>query len=251
MFRLNDTDKEWQKWGEHDPYFAVVSREKYKGGRNKRDFFAVGEQYFKELLAQFDRISLPLNNKGSALDYGCGVGRILKPISHYFKYSVGIDISHAMLDEAKKHINLNKAELRLFDGKNLSHCLSDDTFHFIHTSDVFQHIRPKRGIRILEQLLERLDTNGKALIHVPIFTHNKIKHLLNQGRSSHPILFRLSSRFILQKKHSQPIMQLNIYPSDILIHLFDKLGIEVRYISVRHHMPVKNYTYASWHLYKA
>ncbi len=247
---LNDTDSEWQEWGEHDPYFAVMSCEKYRGGQNKEDFFANGEHYFQGLLERFDKISIPFDKDGSALEYGCGVGRVLKPMGYYFKNSVGIDISQAMLDEARKHVDLEKTSLRLFDGKNLSDCLADDRFHFIHTSDVFQHIRPKRGLYILEQLLERLDKNGRALIHVPIFTHNRVKHLLNQARASHPALFRLSSRLILRKKHSQPIMQLNVYPSDTLIHLFDRLGLEVRYISVRYHMPVENYTYASWHLNK-
>ena len=108
MFGLNDTDKEWKKWGEYDPYFGVATCEKYRGGQNKDDFFASGEQYFKGLVERFDRVSIPLNKDGFALEFGCGVGRILKSMSSYFNTSVGIDISQAMLDEAGKHVDLKK-----------------------------------------------------------------------------------------------------------------------------------------------
>jgi len=250
MFGFNDTDREWKKWGEKDPFFAALTSLQYQHGRNKEYFLKTGEQYFDRLIQKFTKLSIPLDKECVALDYGCGVGRILRPMSKYFKNSVGIDISESMLQEARRNLIGEKAELRLFDGKNLYKSLSDSRYSFIHSCLVFQHIRPKRGMIILEQLLEHLEFQGKALIQTPIATNKKIRYFLNQILTSHPILYKLSNFLIKEREFTGPVKQMNIYLPDILIRLYDKLGIEVRGISLS--TDSDNYLIsASWYLYKS
>ncbi|MDP7236342.1 MAG: methyltransferase domain-containing protein, partial [Candidatus Latescibacteria bacterium] len=64
------------------------------------EFFASGEQNFLHMREGFDRLSIPLTPEGKALDYGCGVGRVLKPFGQYFQQAVGIDVSRAMVEDA-------------------------------------------------------------------------------------------------------------------------------------------------------
>lgn len=231
MGNIHDTDAEWKKWEEYDPYFAVLTTPKYRGGNNKQDFFDSGEKYFQRLINDFSRLSIPLERNGCALDYGCGVGRVLRPMSNYFNCTVGIDISPSMITEAQKNCDPEKTDLRLFDGEYLSKCLLEKTYSFVHTVIVLQHIRTKRGMKIIEQLLSKLEKNGIALISAPMMVKNKYKYAISQIRTAHPALFKLS-RLALGRPDwlKTPVMEANIYHAGPLISLFHRVGCEVRWI---------------------
>jgi SAM-dependent methyltransferase len=248
--RLHDTDREWEKWGNHDPFFAVLSSPKYRKGANVSDFFLTGERHLERILENFERIAIPLDRRGVALDFGCGVGRVLRPLCEHFKNGVGVDVSPAMLSEARRHVTSPNADLRLFDGGDLHACLRGDTFQFIHSHIVFQHIRPRRGRILLRALLRCLESKGKAYIHVPIATSNRFKYIADQIVASHPLLLKLS-RSILGKweSRSDPVMQINVYPAEQLFELFTDEGLEVRYVSLLKDLKNK-LTHACWYLYR-
>jgi SAM-dependent methyltransferase len=231
MGNIHDTDSEWKKWGKYDPYFAVLTTPKYRGGKNKQDFFDSGEKYFQRLIDDFSRLSIPLEKNGCALDYGCGVGRVLRPMSNYFNRTIGIDISSSMIAEAQKNCDSDKTDLRLFDEKYLSNCLLEKTYSFIHTVIVLQHIRTKRGMKIIEQLLLKLEKNGRALIAAPMMVNNKYKYIISQIRTVHPVLFKLSRLALGRSDWLEiPVTETNIYHAGSLISLFHRVGCEVRWI---------------------
>jgi SAM-dependent methyltransferase len=245
---FHNTDREWKRWDKRDLYFAVLSHPEYRDRRNMENFFATGENNFARLSEVFRQLAIPLDPSGKALDYGCGVGRLLRPFGSFFQHTLGIDVSQNMLEEASRNIDLDTAELRLFDGEDLSRCLSDNTFSFIHTRLVFQHIRPKRGFGLIRQLLERLEKNGKAYIQAPMLAKSKMVHLLDQIRCIHPIAFKLSEVFLKKDRTlADPVSEMNIYPSDTLLTLFDDLGIEVRGVTLDTN---RNLTGAVWYLYR-
>ncbi len=249
MAWINNTDAEWRRWGEQDPYFAVLSSPRYRRCENNREFFQTGQNHFSEVNTNFKRLAIPLDSEGVALDFGCGVGRVLKPLCAHFKKVIGLDVSPAMLAEARKQVESPNADFRLLND-DLFGCLQGDTFQFIHTHIVFQHIRPRRGRIILSTLLKCLESNGKAYIHLPIGTSNRFKYIADQVVASHPVLLRLS-RSILGKRESRndPVMQMNVYPAEQLLELFAEEGVEVRYVSLL--KDLKNQlTHACWYLYR-
>jgi ubiquinone/menaquinone biosynthesis C-methylase UbiE len=65
----------------------------------------------------------------SALDFGCGVGRLTRALSRYFNQSYGIDISASMIKKAQElnqsypncqFIFNDKADLRFFSDLSLT-----------------------------------------------------------------------------------------------------------------------------------
>jgi SAM-dependent methyltransferase len=247
---ISDTDSEWKKWGEQNPYFAVLSSPRYRCGENTIEFFQTGQNHFTEVNTNFKRLGIPLDPIGVALDFGCGVGRVLKPLCGHFRKVIGVDVSPAMLAEARKQVESERADFRLLDGDDLSGCLSGDTFHFVHSHIVFQHIRPRRGRILLRALLGSLEPAGKAYIHVPIASANRLKYFADQVVASHPVLLRLS-RALLGKRAlmRDPVMQMNVYPAEQLLELFAEEGVEIRYVSLL--KDTKNQlTHACWYLHK-
>ena len=248
MSLFHNTDREWKSWEKRDLYYAVLSHPEYRNRQNLEDFFATGENLFARFLDDFERFSIPLDPSGNALDFGCGVGRLLIPFGKFFRHTSGIDVSKDMLEEAHKNIDSKTTELRLFDGEDLSLCLSDEPYAFIHTRLVLQHIRPNRGFGLIRQLLERLDTNGKACIQAPMMAKSRVVHFLNEVRSIHPISFKLSELFLRKDRALEdPVTEMNLYPSDTMLKLVDELGIEVRGIALDTH---RSLTSAVWYLFR-
>ena len=79
------------------------------------------------------------------LEIGCGIGRILIPMSEKFQESIGIDISQEMVNIGKqKTKNYSNCKILLNNGMDLSD-LSSNYFDFCYSFIVFQHI-PKKLI---------------------------------------------------------------------------------------------------------
>ena len=68
-------------------------------------FFATGEAEIAHVLAVADGLR-PVARTGRALDFGCGVGRLTRALGTRFERAVGVDISEAMVAQARR---LNEA----------------------------------------------------------------------------------------------------------------------------------------------
>lgn len=167
---LRDTDADWQRIAASDTYFKVFSQDRYKGDAldesARREFFASGQTHIDWVL---DRIHNHLDAKfapRSALDFGCGVGRLVLPLSGICDRVVGVDVAEPMLREA--HANLAAADIRNVELVKADDRLSrvDGKFDLIHSHIVFQHIPPLRGRRIIRHLLEHLTDEGFGVLHV-------------------------------------------------------------------------------------
>ena len=165
-----NTDKAWEKYGETDPYFGVLNLEKFRGKNLDlevlQDFFVSGGENIDQILSNIHKHLDPEFQSINALDFGCGVGRLVIPLAKISKSAVGIDVSESMLAEARKNCELNSV-------RNIDLVKSDDTlsklagrkFNLIHSYIVFQHIATHRGEAILEKLLDYLEEGGIGVLH--------------------------------------------------------------------------------------
>ena len=164
------SDIEWEKWGRLEPYFGVITAEKFFRANltdaMKNEFFESGRIHIEHILEtcrrHLDRSFAPKR----ALDFGCGVGRIVLPLAKMAGQVVGVDVAESMLEEARK--NCTEQALRnvrfLKSDDELS--LLDGSFDFIHSYIVFQHIPIVRSRRIFAKLIDCLAEGGIAAIHV-------------------------------------------------------------------------------------
>src|SRR5579884_4114611 len=80
-----------------------------------------------------------------ALEIGCGPGRLLKPLSRHFAEIHGIDVSDEMIRLARERLkNIPNAHVAATDGSTLRQ-FADESFDFIYSYAVFQHI-PSRDV---------------------------------------------------------------------------------------------------------
>jgi 2-polyprenyl-3-methyl-5-hydroxy-6-metoxy-1,4-benzoquinol methylase len=101
MFNSN-TDREWEIFGRDDPYFGVITHEIFRISNltdaNKEKFFLGGYEYVDHIFNKIRKQIDPNHTVKKALDFGCGVGRIVIPLAKLAEKVIGIDISDSMLN---------------------------------------------------------------------------------------------------------------------------------------------------------
>lgn len=93
----------------------------------------------------------------SALDFGCGVGRLTVPLAQITGRATGVDISPGMLAEARLHTT---------PGLTFVDSIPAGTFDWVMSLIVLQHVPPERGYGILRELLARVSDTGGVTIQM-------------------------------------------------------------------------------------
>jgi len=210
---MDNTDDHWKQWGEQDPYFAVLSRNKFRKENieeNRKEFFESGAEVVSGVIdiavRHFGQFNL-----GSALDFGSGVGRLTIPLAQRFKNVVGVEISAAMISEAQRNC-------QSFAAWNVEFVKSDDhlswvaqKFDFVNSCLVLQHIPPARGMTIISGLLRVLNPGGVIALQFPVRRSlSPLKQLAYMVKHNVP-LARYCFNLLRGRRFSEPLMQLNEY----------------------------------------
>src|SRR5689334_22910596 len=97
-----DTDADWESWGKRDPYFGVISDDKYRQTKltqaEKFEFFQSGGGHVQHVLDICRTYVYKDYAPKSALDFGCGVGRVTIPLARVVECVVGLDVADSMLN---------------------------------------------------------------------------------------------------------------------------------------------------------
>lgn len=223
---MADSDNEWRRWGETDPYFGVLTDPRFRRdsiAQNRSEFFASGRLAIEERLTAAERYFGPFERR-RALDFGCGVGRLSIALAAHFDEVVGIDIAPAMLAEARANADsMGVSNLRL--------ALSDDcvsqaqgSFDLVMSAIVLQHIPTTRGLKIIDALLSRVAPGGVAALQLCIGKKAGVASRLRFWfQCNIPGVHELVN-IKRGRPPAEPFMQMNAYPLDTVIALADAAG---------------------------
>lgn len=220
---------DWELMAREDPFFAVLTDDRYHLDRltpeAEESFWASGDAYIQHVTALLAQHLGVLSAPDRALDFGCGVGRLLLPLARLSRSAVGIDCSPTMREHA--HAACRRAGLL-----NVEFAASPqpgDTFDLINSALVFQHIPVREGLSLLEGLLESVRLEGVVAIqflsarpHVGL--HRRISRWLRSRSRTANRAFNLLQRRPL----STPYMQMNSYPMTRVHELFERRGFRQR-----------------------
>ena len=211
---MSTAQEKWEYFGENDPYFAVATYDKFKSKNlddsAKIDFFRSGEDQidgvWNEIATHFDSTFRPQN----ALDFGCGVGRLVFPLAARAETVYGIDISRPMLAEARANAERKGISNVVFQQSDEFMSSDEPKFDLLHSSIVFQHIEPKLGLDILEKMLNQLNPGGIGVLH---FTYHNPSSLMERLRFAAyrdvPMVYAL--RNLIKGQKNEPLMPMYVY----------------------------------------
>lgn len=159
----------WEDFGVSDAYYSVSTFDKFRSGRiddeARADFFASGREHLDLIWSVFERHFGAFDTPKNAIDIGCGVGRVLLPLAERCEWATGVDISTAMLAEARRNADGQGVEnIRLIETDEFLRD-ADARYDLVHTFIVMQHVEPQIGYWMIEKMLESLTDGGRAMIH--------------------------------------------------------------------------------------
>ena len=209
-----NTDKEWEKFGKHDPYFGVLTHEKFQKTnmteQNREEFFATGEHYIDHVQAKIRRHIDPNFEIGRALDFGCGVGRLVIPLASIAHEVTGVDVSSSMLREAQVNCDARKIGNVLFAKSDDDLSSIKGKFNFVHSTLVFQHIPVRRGEIIFKNLIKHLDDNGVCVLQFTYGKETLLRKLIPLIKRYIPLSSNIAN-LLKGRKFSFPQMEMNAY----------------------------------------
>ncbi len=149
---------DWNQRARDDAHYFVAF-----GGRDQseEEFLATAADVLRSIEGQLKRLPATANRRTyRALEIGCGPGRLVKPLSRHFGEIHGVDVADEMIRLARERLaDIPHAHFHTTDGASLPQ-FADESFDFIYSYAVFQHI-PSRHV-VLEYMREirRLLTPG-------------------------------------------------------------------------------------------
>jgi len=223
------TDRDWELYGRTDPYFGVLADDKFHLANlteeRRAEFFASGEEYLQGVLGFVRRHIDGSFEPSRALDFGCGVGRVLIPLARKAQRAVGVDVSESMLAEARANCEARGIS-------NVDLVLSDDAlsrlageYDFIHSVIVFQHIPAERGTVIFGNLLKRLRPDGVGVVHLTYAKTYKIRKLVPWIKRHVP-LARMAVDLIRRGRLRSPEMRMVDYDLSRILAILKAENVE-------------------------
>ncbi len=221
----------WEELAKKDALWSILTDPAKKDNKwDEQEFFKTGKLEVETMLNYLIENKW-LTKFGTALDFGCGVGRITRALCTRFEKSIGIDASETMIKKAtdinKKY--MNKVEFIANKKDNLN-VIKDGSISFIYSVIVLQHLPKKQALNFIREFMNKLEHNGILVFQVPIEDIRNIS-LLKKLRENIKIGDKLADLGI--RKNSQ--MEMNIQESDVIKTLIKNTGCELIDFKITNH----------------
>jgi len=141
---IKSSKNRWQSLAEKESKYVVwtqngknINEEDFRKSGKNDYFYVVGDD---AILQE----KLKLTKKNTALEIGCGVGRISEFLADDFNNVYGVDISGHMIEQAKKR--LPEEKFHFLEGDGMSLPIKSESIDFIMSHAVFQHMPSRKVI---------------------------------------------------------------------------------------------------------
>lgn len=165
---LTKVGEQWTVLGRTDPLWAVLT----EPGKKRRawdvdEFLATGEREIDEVMKAVSAAGLN-PSRGTALDFGCGAGRLVQALASHFERVTGVDIARSMIETAEE-INRKGPACRFLHSERPDLSIVDSgSMDFAYSCRVLQHMPTVLSSRYIAELVRviRPDT-GVAVFQIP------------------------------------------------------------------------------------
>lgn len=224
---LRKHKQDWEDLGNIDPLFAILSDPARRFGKwDIGEFFLTGDREITGVMESAIRLGYPLE-RGLALDFGCGVGRLTRALATRFQQSHGVDISENMIVRAKElNQSIPNCKFTVNTEEHLK-CFDGDFFDMVYTNIVLQHL-PSKALTnsYISEFIRILKKQGLLVFQLPSYV--PLKNRLQPRRRLYGLLRTLgfSHKFCYKKLGLTPI-RMNFIPEHEMAAFLTGLGAEV------------------------
>lgn len=172
--RIRELQKNWQRMASTDPLWAIATAPQYRGNKwNLNAFFDTGSGDVESALLHVLAVKPDLQMR-TALDFGCGVGRLTQALGDRFERVTGVDIAPAMIAKAREFNRHGEGVRYLLNEKPDLSLLPSGAFDFIYSSITLQHMEPRYSKHYIAEFVRLLNPDGLALFQLPSPTRRQV-----------------------------------------------------------------------------
>lgn len=157
----------WEEFGATDPMWAILTDPEKKGNRWKpEEFFKTGQDEIEQVMCYIESLGVKFK-KEKVLDFGCGAGRLTQALAYHFDEAIGVDIALSMIEVAKQYNRYGERCKYIINEKDDLRIFNDDSFDFIYSNIVLQHMKPKYSRKYIVEFLRILRPQGLLIFQQP------------------------------------------------------------------------------------
>jgi SAM-dependent methyltransferase len=232
MAPLDSGRQAWEDWAQVDPLWAIRTEHERSHGRWDLDeFFGSGRDTIESVLRQCSELGRP-TSFNVALDFGCGVGRLTRPLADHFTKVYGLDIAPGMIDQANEYQRGNPVcEFVVQDADDLRR-FADGSIDFVCCLLVLQHIPSRVAIETyLREFVRVLRPGGIAVVQLPTFvpapaapTTLRARLALRTRLTTVLRSIGVAPKFLYERLGWAPAMPMTAIPRDDTCAVLDSAG---------------------------
>jgi SAM-dependent methyltransferase len=204
-------ERDWQDLAQLDPLYAILTAKGKEFGKwDPDEFFAAGQTEIETLM---NSCGLSKGDNGTALDFGCGVGRLSRALTSYFGKVYGVDISEQMVDLAKRFTPSCSFVVNRSDNLNV---FPDNSFDFIYSNIVLQHLPSKEMARsYIQEFIRIVKPGGLVVFQIPYKL--TLRTALQPKRRLYSVLRTcgVPVDFIYKRLRLNPMRTISLSPDDV------------------------------------
>lgn len=214
MERLPNGARDWERLGSLEPYFAVLTENRFLRENITPEslavFHASGEADVSRIAALATvKAGKPFRPR-KALEFGCGVGRLTFPMAARAGTVLGVDAAPSLLEIARTEASARGLQNVEFLPVDDLASLEPGTFDFIVSYIVFQHIPPAAGETYLRELLRLAAPEATVALHFTLSrSGGPVRRILRALRGRSRLIHRLAT--LVRRDRNLPYMQMNTY----------------------------------------
>lgn len=217
------TDAEnWEKLAADDALWAILTRPGKSGNQwEVEEFFRTGYAEVEWILDHVRSRHL-LDDFTTALDIGCGVGRLSRPLAERFERVIGVDVSGTMIAKARQlnaHL-LDRIDFVRSFTPGLEF-IEPRSVSLVYCSIVLQHIPPHAGMQIIRGFLGTLRPGGLAVFQLPV---RDIRPLTLSQRVRQAVRLRTRLRELGLGRNLAPQMRMYVYDDRKILDIIQAAG---------------------------
>jgi len=136
-----------------------------------------------ELQGLFGRLGADPRD-GTCVEVGCGPGRMTAALAERFDRVIAVDVSPAMVEQARRNVPDPRVEFRVVSGDRLDG-VDDESAHAVVCYLVLQHLPTRAAVTAyLAEFARVLAGGGEAFVQVPVLDDGMCPRLWRATRSA-------------------------------------------------------------------